>query len=152
MRSKYLLPSLLSLVLLSGVSSPSLSAQQIPEAKQEKTAKIPHNFAKWEPEIAAFEAEIKRDFASPTLFAEKIRDAMERFGLLSRIESGESLRAARDTEAWKKLQEVLEALQMIAVLGGEQVVSLRQFYSELVRALQDTSASATLTEERVRVA
>ncbi len=56
MRSKYLLPSLLSLVLLSGVSSPSLSAQQIPEAKQEKTAKIPHNFAKWEPEIAAFEA------------------------------------------------------------------------------------------------
>lgn len=103
-------------------------------------------------EIAQFEAEIKREVAPPSFFAEQVLGAIERFGLLTRSEGGETLRALRDTGAWKALKEVLEALQMMAVVSGETAIPLRHFYHELRKALQETSVTVTLSEEHVRVA
>lgn len=102
-------------------------------------------------EIEAFEAEIKREVAPAAFFAERIAGAAERFGLLERGEKGETLRALRDAGAWKKLQEVLEALRLFSLLSGEGATSLRRFYNDLKRALQETSAAVLLSEEHVRV-
>ncbi len=103
-------------------------------------------------EIAAFEAEIRREFAPTGFFAERVSGAVESFNLLARSEKGETLRTLRDAGAWKELKAVLEAMQLFALLSGETAIPLRRFYSELRRALQETSANVSLSEEHIRVA
>ncbi len=101
--------------------------------------------------IMVFEESLHRAYASPVFFVERVRSAIEIFGLLEQIEHGETLRAVRDRAVWKVADEVLDALAQMTLLGGRSAVTAKEFFDALVMAWESASALAVEEEGRVRV-